>query len=282
MIFQIKKTVPNFSLHKSRATLLKMDISKHTNEGALPGYIALYDGMPVIVKGKNISTELKITNGAQGYVRYVSLFKCSEGFSCADAIFVQVPGCKVQLDGLPYEVVPILPSTWTFSTNIEVSEGIIARQPVTRHQICLEGGFSITGHGSQGRTINPVLCDLHEGGFAAYVMASRASAKQNLCISEKVNIDQLNKPLPQNLKRELTYLSTLENNTLVSNGFVDGVILQLPDCDLSLRQETALKMKLHITTENPLKRKKASEQKTPRPKKQKKEHTQMKKKYKQE
>ncbi len=175
-----KKTVPNFQTHKCRETLLKMDISKHLNEKALPGYIALYDGMPVIVKGKNISTELKITNGAQGYVRYVSLFKCTEGFLCARAIFVQVPGCKVQLDGLPYEVIPILPSTWTFSTNIEVSEGLLSRQPVTRHQICLEGGFAITGHGSQGRTINPLLCDLHEGGFAAYVMASRASGKTQL------------------------------------------------------------------------------------------------------
>ncbi len=250
-----KKTVPNFPKYKSRQCLLKMDITKFSNDGALPGYIALYDGMPVIVKGKNISTELKITNGAQGFVRYVSTFICSEGFCCAEAIFVEVPGCNVQLDGLPYEVIPILPSTWTFSTNIEVGEGLLSRQQVSRHQIYLEGGFAITGHGSQGRTINPVLCDLHEGGFAAYVMASRCSEKKSLCISQTVSIDQLNKPLPENLKKELNYLSVLENNTLVSNGFIDGVMMQLPDCDLSLRDQCSSKINLHISPKKNLKRK---------------------------
>jgi hypothetical protein len=49
----------------SRSDLLNVDVSKLGSEGALPGFIPLYNGMPVILHRKNISTELGITNGSQ-------------------------------------------------------------------------------------------------------------------------------------------------------------------------------------------------------------------------
>jgi len=36
--------------------------------GVLLGFIALYIGIPVILKGRNLSTDLKITNGSKGII----------------------------------------------------------------------------------------------------------------------------------------------------------------------------------------------------------------------
>ena len=36
---------------------------------SLPGFLTLYNGMPIILKNKNISTDLGITNGSQGFIR---------------------------------------------------------------------------------------------------------------------------------------------------------------------------------------------------------------------
>jgi hypothetical protein len=47
-------------------------MSKLTAEGALPGFVPLYVGMPIILRHRNISTELRVTNGSQGIVRQIN------------------------------------------------------------------------------------------------------------------------------------------------------------------------------------------------------------------
>jgi hypothetical protein len=57
--------------------LLNQDVSSFTSKGSLPGFIPLYIGMPVILRSRNISQELHITNGSQGIVRKIEVAKTS-------------------------------------------------------------------------------------------------------------------------------------------------------------------------------------------------------------
>ena len=63
-------TCPTLQLsHNHLQHLLHLDMSSPKLKDALPGLLPLYNGMPVILKSKNISTDLGITNGCQGYLR---------------------------------------------------------------------------------------------------------------------------------------------------------------------------------------------------------------------
>ena len=52
-----------------RKHLLSLNLTAFSSEGALPGFIPLFIGMPVILRNRNIPTELGITNGSQGVVK---------------------------------------------------------------------------------------------------------------------------------------------------------------------------------------------------------------------
>src|SRR6267378_3676390 len=51
--------------------ILRTNFSSSKNQGALPGFVPLFIGMPIILRTRNISTDLKITNGSQGIVRKI-------------------------------------------------------------------------------------------------------------------------------------------------------------------------------------------------------------------
>ena len=55
--------------------------------------------------------------------------------------------------------------------------------------------------------------------FAAYVAASQACSQHGLYITETVNLDDLNKPLPYTLIQESDRLQNIEHNTYVRYGF---------------------------------------------------------------
>lgn len=71
--------------------LLNMNMTKLTADGALPGYIPLYVGMPVILRHRNISTELGITNGSQGIVRQINTDTTPHGFIYSKSLLVEFP-----------------------------------------------------------------------------------------------------------------------------------------------------------------------------------------------
>ena len=52
-----------------RQQLLRLDMSSSKLQDNLPGILTLYKGLPIVLKNKNISTDLRITNGSQGYIR---------------------------------------------------------------------------------------------------------------------------------------------------------------------------------------------------------------------
>ena len=91
--------------------------------------------------------------------------------------------------------------------------------------------FAVTGHSAQGKMLPKVLVDLAEGGFAAYVAASRATTRHGLCITEPVTIQHLNKRLPHDLLQEVRRLDAIEHNTMISHGFKKGTLISVPDVE---------------------------------------------------
>jgi PIF1-like helicase len=63
----------------SREWLLKQDFNGI--QSSLPGFLPLYEGMPVVLRSKNLSTDLKITNGSQGIIRKIFTKTCTSGFT---------------------------------------------------------------------------------------------------------------------------------------------------------------------------------------------------------
>ena len=212
-----------------RKHLLTLNLADFSSEGALPGLIPLYVGMPVILRNRNISTELGITNGAQGVVRRVFTKPCVSNYSVAQCVIVEFPDSNAEIPGLPPRHFPIVPTTWKFSMTIADPTGRKRNVSVVRSQLNLQPAFAITGHAAQGKTLPQVLVNLREGGFAAYVSASRARMREGLFLSEAVSLDDLNRPVSSDLRHECRRLERLEHNTKICHGFETGPIMPALD-----------------------------------------------------
>lgn len=101
------------------------------NKGALPGRLSYYIGMPVILHSKNLLTDLKITNGTQGFLRHIELEEDEYGYVCAKYAIVEFPASTVKLEGLPRGCYPISPVTWTFKHQIMNSQGKTVNVSIT-------------------------------------------------------------------------------------------------------------------------------------------------------
>ena len=210
--------------------LLRLDMSSSHFKDALPGFLPLYIGMPVILRCKNISTDLGITNGSQGYVRHFTTKQTSFNICYCTCAIVEFPNSKVSLPNLSPTFFPITPIKTSFTTQLVQSSGDSVRLKIMRSQLPIQPAFAVTGHSAQGKTLPSVLTDLKEGGFAAYVAASRPRSRQGLFLTEAVTLDDLNKKhLPYNLLQECKRLNALEHNTYIHYGFQDGALHQVPD-----------------------------------------------------
>jgi hypothetical protein len=79
----------------SRLPLLRKDFS--SIQGSLCSFLPLYEGMPVILRCKNISTDLKITNSSQGILRKLFTSCCNMGLTYAMGAIVDFPLRPVKL-----------------------------------------------------------------------------------------------------------------------------------------------------------------------------------------
>jgi hypothetical protein len=105
---------------------------------SLPAYLQLYIGMPVILRYKNISTELGITNGSQGIVRQIETDILPLGLTTCTCAIVEFPESKINLPHLPSCHFPVTPIAWTFTTKLQ-GELIQA----TRHQLPIQPAFAL-------------------------------------------------------------------------------------------------------------------------------------------
>ncbi|PPQ75766.1 hypothetical protein CVT24_002642 [Panaeolus cyanescens] len=218
--------------------LLDLDLSGSRVQHSLPGFVPLYIGMPVVLRLKNLSTDLKITNGAQGYIRDLLLTKLQNGFMHCSCAIVEFPDSPIKLSGLPKGFYPVVPSKFYFTTNIPMKtpEGLKRTTiSICRNQLPIQPAFAVTGHFAQGKGLENLLTSLHEGGFAAYVAASRAINREGLCITARVTLNDLNVPLPHDLFVEHKRLQALEKNTLITYGFEQGDLVPVPDPESEIR-----------------------------------------------
>ncbi|KAG6815096.1 hypothetical protein H0H93_010990, partial [Arthromyces matolae] len=187
--------------------------------------------MPVILKNRNISTELGLTNGAQGILRKFSTAVCSAGLTYFTGAIVEFPSSKAVLEDFPPIYVPIEPASWSFSHRIamDADSDELSLQKLSRTQSQLHPAFAVTGQSAQGKTLPNVLGWLHYGSFYAYVTASRARSREGLVIVKKVTLDDLNKALERDLVIETRRHEVMEHNTLVRFGFKQGSLHEVPD-----------------------------------------------------
>ena len=134
----------------------------------------MYEGMPIILWNKNISTELRVVNGAQGFVRNFLTAVCLTGYTYATSALIEIPKSKVQLSNPPPKYFPLEPLTWNFTPSIHVDPeepDKFTKCRVHDSQLSCEPGVLSTGHSAQGKTLPKIACALNEGRFTAYTRA---------------------------------------------------------------------------------------------------------------
>ena len=195
-----KEIIKNEAPLYARDELLDRDFESTQNGVKIPaGKVPLYEGMSVVLKDKNISTEMGLTNGAVGTVYKI----CLQGGprKIAKVVLVQFEGCKAKLSGLLAGVVPIKPTETMFTTQlVGYAGGKGEAVTVKRVQIALQPAFAVTGHFAQGRTMAHVTTGA-VGGCSGYVTLSRAKTRQGLALTSPVTLDSILKsPLPDCLQ----------------------------------------------------------------------------------
>jgi hypothetical protein len=193
-----------------------------------------------------LSTDLKITNGSQGYVRQIFTEVLPQGFIHCKCVVVEFPDSPLKLTGLPKGYFPIVPSTFSFTTKIARrgdAEFDLMKVQFTRHQLLIQPGFAVTGHSAQGTSLPKILDSLHEGGFGAYVAASRALNREGLCITHPVQLQDLRKPVGHDLYFENCRLKVLEHNTCIKYSFTSGIPMHVPDPKTEIDLDLKIKSK---------------------------------------
>ncbi|KAE8230936.1 hypothetical protein CF326_g4056 [Tilletia indica] len=178
------------------------------------GRLPLFVGMPVIYRGPNKSVALGITNGSFGTIVGWQLQEDHLGYTTPVVAIVRFDvNATWKLSGLQPGCLPIFPTSSSFTFALGSSAGMIRR--VSRRQLPLQPGFAMTVHSAQGITCkNGVVVDLRNGGFPAYVAASRATRREDIFLVAPVTTTQLNSPpLPRTLRDELKRLQHLATKT---------------------------------------------------------------------
>jgi hypothetical protein len=111
----------------ARRKLIQLDMAALRSTQTLLGCLPLYVGMPVILRLRNLSTDLGITNRSQGFVRRISTEKCPNGLTYATCVIVYFPSSKVQLSDLAPGHFPITPVSWTFTTLLQGLDGALEK-----------------------------------------------------------------------------------------------------------------------------------------------------------
>ncbi|KIK58936.1 hypothetical protein GYMLUDRAFT_170278 [Collybiopsis luxurians FD-317 M1] len=159
--------------------LWELPLSSHENHAA--PVLTLCTGLPVIIR-YNVATELNITKGQRATVYSWHASKGQYGNLVLDTLFVQLekPPTPVNLDGLPTNVVPLLPRK---------NAGYVlllddSKLYVTRLQIDVLPGFAMTAYASQGHSMDKVTIMLNSlrDHHAFYTALSRCRSVANTTI----------------------------------------------------------------------------------------------------
>ena len=110
--------------------------------------------MPIILKGKNVPTDLKIANGARGIVRKILTTKCDPGLTYATSAFVEFPGSPIHPPQLPAGCIHVRPVMWSLTVaDLLMPDGTKMKARIKRFQTPSQPAFAVTGHLTTGRLL---------------------------------------------------------------------------------------------------------------------------------
>ena len=166
---------------KHRSDEIDFDIQReiwklrHGATEHIAGKLSLCLGMPVMIRN-NDATELCITKGQEATVVGWQAYRAQHGKRVLDTLFVELdnPPQKVQIPGLPENVVPIVKNTKTI-TCIFPSD---LKESIERQQVSVLPNFAMTAHASQGKTrpYNVVHLNSCRSHMAYYTALSRSAS----------------------------------------------------------------------------------------------------------
>ena len=206
---------------RKRWTTITEDIQKalwelpHSSaDKHVPGKLPLCIGMPIIIKC-NAATELCITNGQEGTVVgwKPSLGKLKQ--KMLDIVYIKLrnPPSKIQLDGLPENVVPLTHSTIPITCKLPDDTKIT----IVRTQVEILPNFAMTDFAAQGKTrpFNPVDLNNCRSHQAYYTALSRSASADGTVILQGIHPKKITGKASGALRQEFRDLELLDEITML-------------------------------------------------------------------
>lgn len=193
--------------------------------GGLPEIVEVFVGMKVMVTF-NIAVDLDIANGSRGEVIDIILDEREEQLIPETGVVeLKYPPSYVlvrlnhtrakQLDGLPENVLPLVPMSRSFT----FQDPTFGKTIVTRKQLPLTASYALTDYRGQGQTLYPVIVDIgnpptgHLTGFNAYVALSRGRGRDSIRLLQDFDDTLLTVHASEYLRQEDLRLHSLDQQT---------------------------------------------------------------------
>ena len=174
--------------------------------------LSLCIGLPVMIR-YNFATEICMTRGQEGFVHGWQSKIGSSGQSVLDTLFVRLkdPPSRVQIPGLPENVVPIYPTI----TNVRVMLPNDEKYYVARTQVEVLVNFAMTDFASQGKTRPYNVSDLNNlrSHQSYYTALSRSATAEGTLILQGFDPRQIVGGCSGALRQEFRELELLDNVT---------------------------------------------------------------------
>jgi hypothetical protein len=211
--------VPDIKTRLAIASL-KDDATKN-----LKKRVELSVGMKAMVV-LNIATEADVANGTRGTVEAIILDPREEHVSANEDghIHLRYPPpviyfrpdleTKIEFEGMPKGIIPILPSVVRFS--VEVDGG---KKKMQRKQIAIVPGYAFTDYKAQGQTMGCVIVDISKppsgklSAFGAYVALSRSKGRSTIRILRDFDPTLFVHHPSEDLRLEMARLKRLDGET---------------------------------------------------------------------
>lgn len=205
-----KKSTIN-TISKELQTVL-WDLPPCAHDLHAPSTLSLCHGLPVIIR-YNTATELCITKGQRGTVYAWHETKGTFGQRVLDVLFVLLnnPPSSVNIPGLPLNVVPL--TRRKTSAHIQLPDDSMIW--ITRNQVDILPGFSMTAHASQGQSLSPNAADLNtlSDHHGIYTALSRSRSADNTVILQGFDSSKITGGASGQLRREYRELEMLDDIT---------------------------------------------------------------------
>ncbi|KAJ3812277.1 hypothetical protein F5876DRAFT_37749 [Lentinula aff. lateritia] len=204
---------------KQSMSSISKDLQQHlwelptcAHEYHAPPVLSLCIGLPIIIR-YNIATELSITKGQRGTVYAWHESTGAFGQCTLDVLFVLLddPPTPIQVPDLPPNVVPLTrrktKGIVTLKNDVKIS--------VTRFQVDVLPGFSMTAYASQGQGLIPNATDLNtlSDHHAMYTALSRSRSAASTVILQGFDSRAITGGASGPLRKEYCELEILDEIT---------------------------------------------------------------------